>query len=53
MKYEKLCGLSACTENVAYSLHMPEEIQDILLRITIGAMCMSVWSSTINVRLQT
>ena len=26
VKYEKLCGLSACTENVEYSLHMPEEI---------------------------
>ena len=26
IKYEELYGLSACTENVEYSLHMPEDI---------------------------
>lgn len=26
MKYEELYGLTACTENVEYSLHMPEDV---------------------------
>ena len=40
--YEKLYDLSACTENVEYSLHLPDDIVCHPPWTTIGVTCLSV-----------